>query len=631
MGEGVISEVEQRLRSAAETVGRQASLVHHQTEVLSPLPQVFNAILEGADDPEAQTLPAQWEHAVRMTGEAAELLSGLQAKITAYIGALAVAGGAGAGAASESTPATTTPPETKKPAPPELEQTVAAKRIRQELKRKIFFFKRHQTATPENAEDEAAVANLVKIDENISSQVQPESELLSMFADFIRNREAFDPFSLEDKARHIVDTLLEGAGDSLDMADLFMVHAGFRRLQFAAYDEINMPSSQEKKTDQQVEELKMAVNQEIIRRVDPDKIAIGREIDYQRTYDQVCEQQLDPALRQDLSHELYGLQEEVWDHVLLDFFIPRYIVNENTAKTDYNRPMSKVDKTNLDTAAAATMEGIHLLKTYGVTPMVIEGSKVGLSWDIAIVPPVPPSIDAPNPEGAVADFLFLWPKPPGEERTLMEMEQDPDDPMITSVTADGGGVLGRYRLHDDGHISYGGVVHNVPSDHTERQFSEGNADAAFTRLRSLFIAMAFDALVPEDVIREQAGGSVASQYNRPDRRPSSEPLTALLLQRQRVLERAQVSDRNRQPTGWEWPTKVIGGYMRKLPEGYKARPGAEDEARQYYKDRGWKFEGLPEGKTFVREFKRGTGPARTTFRRAAFGPRSKTRGFLRGK
>lgn len=293
----------------------------------------------------------------------------------------------------------------------------------------------------------------------------------------------------------------------------------------------------------------------------------------------------------------------------------------------YNRPLSENGMQSLNRIAAETIERTHMLKAYDVAPMIVPADTVDLPWDIAVHPPLEPSADGLSEEyapGALADFLFL-PPDPNREHAFIDVQPTEGQPTIMTATVGGVNPAIRLRLHDNGQISFGHMSHNVPGDQVENIFAMVKASSAFVRLRGLLIAIAFDAVAPDEIVRENAGGSVARRFNELRAESSGrDPITELLLPRYRELRRAGITKTNGLPAGWEKPTKGVVGHMKRLPEGSRRRPTAEAEARAHYEKLGRKFDGLPEGMNFVGNYKRGTGPEDTTFRRAIFRGKSAT-------
>lgn len=289
----------------------------------------------------------------------------------------------------------------------------------------------------------------------------------------------------------------------------------------------------------------------------------------------------------------------------------------------YNRPLNAEARHQLEVQTAEVIERLHLLKAYPVVSFEVKGEQLGLPWDIAVVPPLG-DLEGGYAEGAVADFMLLT---PDDEHVNIAFQ-------IERTDETGGGVVGigdraavmRFRLHDDGRVTHGLRYHNIPNSQTEEMFRETGADDAFVKLRGLFTALAFDAVVPDEAVPDaQVRGSVAQSFRERGQEPPQDRVTKLLLRRRRALERANVGPRNRQPTGWpQTYTRERRGYVMRMREGYRARATAEHEAREWHRSRNLAFAGLQEHETWVPEKDMPTQGPEVVQRRAYFRENSET-------
>lgn len=304
---------------------------------------------------------------------------------------------------------------------------------------------------------------------------------------------------------------------------------------------------------------------------------------------------------------------------------------DNQKSNVYARKPAAGELERLNEKAADTLERLHLLKAYGITPFEVTAQQMQLPWDIAVMPPLDEhDIEgASYAEGAIADFIFL-PANVEREDILFHRENTKQGVMMSVGGSD---AVMRFRLHDNGNVSYGRRYHNMPDNFAQQTFDDLYAGPAFQRLRGLFVALAFDAVVPGDIVNSrQNGGSTAMAMQESPKDPMSKRITKLLLQRSKTLHKAGVSETNRRPEGWEYPVQVgVRGTQVKLPEGARARPTAEEEARQYYAQRNIAFSGLPEGYTFRRPYSRGAEGKPITYRRASFRRTSQTAHFLKNQ
>lgn len=626
----IIPEIVQSLQGAADQVGAQVPELMRQAEGLDFTQRILAQVLEGSSE-DGQGLYRLFGAATEKTLEAAAVVDELRGKIGAYVGHLI--GDAEAASASvtapkaeitEKTPDAPMDPSRVSPSAQSTATSSAEKAIdpraaerRQRLRRKMFFIaKSTYGAMPATGEGKEIILDFLAMAEQANEQGVQAAVAEQISTDL-------DRFALEEKAKTIVDMLV--GNESLDLVDSVL---SFSRYMITAGEVAKAAAENDSSLD----------NDTILERMDPLTTAVAQEMIQRIPITELGDTHTVPlstikkAVLQNMSDDvaelhLQNLQAAITNRIALtEVIIDGFSSLPGLPQSDYNRPMNPGDRDKLNEAAAAAIEGIHIMKGHGITPMVVPGNSVGLPWDIAIVEPIT-RVDGEGGEGALADFILL---PPNQEHRhdLIEMKPSADNPKHTRVIAGGGESYGRLRLHDNGQISQGYVIHNVPSDVTERQFADLLGGDGYERLRALLIAVAYDAVVPVDVVNNETGGSVARQYNRQP--PNTERLVEIVLQRKRVLDRAQVSPQNRRPTGWEWPKQVIGGYVKRLPEGCKARPTAAEEAQAYFDSKKIPFDGLPEGKTFVGEHKRGT-VENTVFRPAVFRPDSKTRQFLRGE
>jgi len=342
----------------------------------------------------------------------------------------------------------------------------------------------------------------------------------------------------------------------------------------------------------------------------------------------------DPEQHQDTARAVDQYFNHVSDRTRLATFIFEggFSPGEGANPNPYNKPLNSKEIQRFNADAAETIERLHLLKAYEITPMIVPGATVELPWDIAVLPPLEFVAGEETGEydpGALADFAFL---PPDENRSEAYTEvKDVEGRSYQREISVGGSktIVARFRLHDNGQISYGHALHNVPGDQAETLFAAVRGLPAFVRLRGLMIAITFDTMVPAEVVRTNAGGSVARRYRElREEAPRREPIQDLLLQRVNEMNRQRIGRENRQPATWEIPQHDVRGHMRDLPEGMRSTPQAEEEARKHYRRLGKKFDGIPEGKTFVKAHTRGNAPENTTFRRAKFRSKSVTARYL---
>lgn len=303
-----------------------------------------------------------------------------------------------------------------------------------------------------------------------------------------------------------------------------------------------------------------------------------------------------------------------------------------TEPTPYNAPLSKSERNELIRNSAYVLERLQCLKEYGISPLVVPAETVELPWDISILPPTFEGEYAYE-EGAIADFTLLLPSSDPHHGLIRENESS-HIRGVKGVTIgdDPNSFVQRLRLHDNGQVSFGRLYHNVPNDTLEVLFDKYGAHDGYERLRGLLIALASDCVVPDTVLRERMGGSVASQYQAiRQNSPWAEVVNELLLARKRELGRARVGPKNRVPDDWDPPfKKPVRGYISALPAGCRRRPTADQDARDYYKSIGRIFDGLKKDENFTRPYKRKSSQAEEelTVRRARFNSSSTTARFL---
>jgi hypothetical protein len=299
---------------------------------------------------------------------------------------------------------------------------------------------------------------------------------------------------------------------------------------------------------------------------------------------------------------------------------------EPEVRSDYAQEPKPGELDKLNDYAADTVERLHLLKAYGVTPFEVSSEKTRLPWDIAVVPPIDLQDDGESryAEGAVADFVFL---DPADEQRDVRFRFDTEG-NATHVSMGDSQALLRLRLHDNGQISHGTVYHKIPNNHAEQAFTENYAGTAFQRLRGLLISFAFDALVPDEAKSPAVKSVAVAMPERPEQ-PSGQRITDMLLRRSRALKEAGVTARRPFPEGWQAPRTDVSGYLRRLPDGARPRPTAEAEAGEYYNSLNVAFDGLPSGYTFTNAYQRGSELRPVTHRRARFRRTSNTAGYLR--
>lgn len=617
-----IEQITHTMNNVARVVDAQVKNIGHESLRFTDLQNQTAALTEGADEANAQQIPHLFGVAANKSNEAIAALNAAQVALKTYVGRLALSevGNVPSDSPRDGRPKTQATSR-------ETEVTQKSNKltapVRRELFRKAYFTKRYLAdgSLPSSEDDMAMIAHAKSLADNYERQKNESSDFAELVHDLMNKSQPHDVFVLAEKAKAIADALYGDVTDP-DMADLAMAAHYYSELVGELFSQY--PDNAD--VNGWALNITTAVHAELAQRVPVDAFWQGEEVSVADLRKRIFKDPESARDQQIADGRMAILEQAVSSRKRLDNYVALLGLSSNMDTTnDYNKSFAPGEQDALNETAADTIESVHLLQSHGVTPMVISGEKIGLSADLLIAPPVNDEITAYK-DGVLADFFFIEPA----------RENMPDHGLIRKEQRDKGEciVIGqnetmfRLRLHNNGQISHGDSVHNIPSDMAERCFQEVGAQDAFDRLRGLLISIAYDAVVPQDVVDRT--GSVATHFGaRENNPPNQEPVTDLLLHRQRVLRQANVNDRNRQPTGWVWPERTVEGYMRRLPEGYKPRPGAEEEARKYYEDRGWAFDGLPEGKTFVGEYTRGTGPASVTARKASFRPASRTRLFLK--
>jgi hypothetical protein len=473
--------------------------------------------------------------------------------------------------------------------------------------------------------------NVTEICWNVDELMGPESGMSSRLHAFLTSSQAQDSVATQEMGHELVSSLVKGT-KQLDMVDLVVAVRAethiFGPPLVQALEEADASKVPGSRVLERANGLREAIRRELVQAVSPHILLSDEVLSLARAHTSVYGSDLEAPE----AMEIEQLQVIIRDRLAISDLVIEgglWTAGKEHGDSEYSKPLSKGELNRLNKTAADTLQRLHLTKAYGVTPFGVSGDRLRLPWDVAVVPPfemLEGGIDTPKyAEGALADFLFL---PPDPERSDIRYAVKDTSEQRTDITVGGRGAVMRFRLHDDGRISHGLKFHNVPSDATERCFTEISAGLAFQELRGLFIALAGDALMPDDVIGGQdVRGSVAKVFaERPKDSPGS-VIGDLLLRRRKALQRADVREGNRQPKGWEGPKMQIGGYFRRLPEGTRARPDAPEDAREYYESIGITFEGLPEGHTFVNAHDRTT-TSNVTYRVARFRKSSSTAEFL---
>jgi hypothetical protein len=457
---------------------------------------------------------------------------------------------------------------------------------------------------------------------NFNQQSDPSSELQKTTVEWERNP---DTFTMQSIASRIADTLFTG----LPKPDMFDYMLAIRSATKLIYEGDSV-------RDQAMERrLNMfdPLCSELLLRVPLRNLKGEQDADllelYRRTFRGV-----DSPSMQSITSKLHDrVRRRVRDHVTMDnvvreadWWLPSA---DKFPITPYNEPLTPDARQGINDDAGRIIEGLHLLKAYPVAPFITSAEQLSLPWDIAVMAPLDRTLERYQP-GAVADFHFLYPNPSRTDVRLHGHAHEAETNITEIYVGEKGASSMRFRLFDNGQFAFGMRYEDYPSDIIEGLFAKLYAHDSFVRLRAVLCSLAFDAMVPEDVLRE-AGGSVASQMQRvlnEPRIPGGDLMRPIFLRRRRVLDRAKVGPKKRQPTQWEQPRREVGGYTRNLPEGTQRRPTAEDDAREYFTSINVAFNGLPPEKNFVRNYERGTGPLQVEFRRAHFLDNSQTAALL---
>jgi len=473
----------------------------------------------------------------------------------------------------------------------------------------------------------ATLANPIQIMRNTEDMVNQEQPVYRDLRGYLLRGAKADVFESQDHARAATAAMLNGTEtESLDVVDmlaalrsarLLLAHSiadrsDGRRLAPNLYNMINacageivqaLPGAKNQRFVESGASLETAYNHLFYR---------GQSLD-------------DPLMTARRAHERMNDRYSV----LIMAAMGNLLLNPPEGETSpYAVDLPASEARTLSNVTAETMERLHLLKAYPITPFEVKADKLGLAWDIAVMP----AIDEKDQleDGAIADFFFMF---PNKERSSLELQfrQDEEDEMVTKlVVGDRNEAFTRFRLHDNGQLSHGVNLRNEPSDLAERQFAEIKAWPAFVRLRSLMVALAFDAQVPEEVVSgpHVRGGVGQAIGERPDV-PLTRRLTELVLRRQNALRMAGVSEHQRTARGWPQPQHHVRGHFVKLPSGASPRSTAEAEAREYYAEVLHRdFPGLPEGSTWRIAHEHGTGPEQVVYRRARFRGGSLTAEYL---
>ncbi len=492
-------------------------------------------------------------------------------------------------------------------------------RTPKEYRNKIYFLKQFNTAEvlPTGANQKLMENPLTIATNSERLRQEPIPKALSL-------QNSDDPFHWQTEAQRLATTIMQDTKQP-DMVDLLCgLREGYRTIGNWIIDQPASPA-----LGKRINQLSIASVQHLIYKFHTLSLRDFTEFNLSKEYQKVFDTEFSEWTA--LAGPVLANRFEIGNLIEAgELMTPQNIKQE----TKYNKPLHPKELNKLNNAAADTIERLHLLKAYGISSFEVDGNKIGLPWDIAVVPPIEPLMTGDNvsldnyASGAVADFMFLKPNPE-RANTLFETRRS-EDPKVTNISIGGQPSEMRFRLHDNGQISHGHMYHNIPSDLTEDAFNDYFAPHAFAQLRGLFIALAFDALVPTEVISGQhVRGSVASNFDNNPNDPSHKQITDLLLQRAKALRTANVNERNREPRGWSAPQSPVRGYIKRLPEGTKARPQAEHEAREYYESINVRFDGLPEGYNFTKPHTRGTDQERVPYRKAKFRKDSATAVFLK--
>jgi hypothetical protein len=440
-----------------------------------------------------------------------------------------------------------------------------------------------------------------------------------------------DIFEMQQHADRLVQTLIRNAG-TIDMADLPLLCRQTVLLENDMLQGVSDAAS--KRSAEYLRQFDSAVVASVVHAVDAQHLLGDAIMPVEEMHQQVFgypSEHIEHSrlvLAQRLIRDRLTISEMVVGASMYPEMPVGGQVFEGTSP--YAPQLSPKEADELNAAAADTMERLHLLRRFGVAPFEVDGETLGLPWDVAVTPPLAVKADGTPEyaEGAVADYLFLLPT----EHTDIQLQMTKTDSGVTIVKPGDAQAMMRFRLHDDGTISHGLGYHNTPGNLTQQTFEENGCGSAFQRLRGILIGLAFDAVVPDPVLRgPEVQTSVAEQLRR---RPLSQEhatrrIADLLLRRRRALQTAGVRQGHSKPKGEEWqgPTRPVEGYRRRLPEGTRRRPEAEREAHEYYSSLGIEFNGLEEGENFVKGHDRRM-DTEVQYRRAKFRRDSQTRQFM---
>jgi hypothetical protein len=491
-------------------------------------------------------------------------------------------------------------------------------------RRKIYFVRQlFDAAEPATPEGVALIENSLIIGRN--SERMQQGTLPQDLVTYLSSPQPYDRFETQDKSKVFASALIEDT-NSFDMVDLVLALRASHHVATSIFSEAVTAAPSRGRVVNRFHDFRDAYLRELAQSVQFGLLLGDEELALSQLYTTLFRDHTDPFEQQDTTR----LQSMITDRII----IAELSLNgglwqkpEGNGASEYSNPASPEELDQLNTQAAETLERLHLLKKYGVTPFEVPGERVRLPWDIAVVPPVDSQDNLAkgvHADGAIADFLFLSPE---EDRSDLLFRETLDEGMKVITIGDAQPIM-RFRLHDNGQLSHGLLIDNVPSDITERAFIESRAGDAFQRIRGLFIALAFDALVPDEVTTGgDVRGSVARTFRERPQDPPEKRITELLLRRRKSLQRAGVSEKNRQPRGWPAPQERVRGHVRKRPEGTRARPSADNEARAYHEAINVHFDGLKEDETFVKPHIRGTDQAPITYKKARFRSGSATANF----
>ncbi len=481
---------------------------------------------------------------------------------------------------------------------------------------------------PANQEDIESFADIQRIGANLDPESETHQAVARSIAEHFSARK-YEPFDTAPRARFIVSNL---AGDEeLDSLTSLMVA---RETEILINETLQGAPPEAAFVDERITPLRLTILQELTLRIGPGEIrpwATDMEDDelLKRVYNKI-----DPPDRMALMERYVDEIYEEWVnefHHSIDF--TRLLTSEKSKLGGaYYRPLSATNRDQLVDFTADTLESLQREKNYGIIPMVVHGKDIGLEWDVAVFPPLNQALEEYD-RGAMADFLLLKPDPNRTEALLQSSTVTNKDGALR--LSNGELVQTRYRLYNDGQISQGQRYLNLPNSFIERlsvvmgQRENTTTPADFyIRLRALFVAIACDARVPLTVTRERIGGTVAETFRGIARKTKrSEPFLDLILRRLQELRRVQHAPQSSgHPEDWPKPDRPRVGYVRKLAEGTKRRPTANEEAIEYFRKIGVEYPGLPDDKNFVRP-KEVEGDLET-LRRASFRRSSSTRRLL---